>query len=124
MAFLSIGALAGECKRVDVDVAFAEFGQTTLWDAYHAAFVRYGPCSDGVIAGQFTEVASRLLARQWGIVGELAKLGDGDAMFLAFVLDNLGDSVPEDEWKVIKHNAKERCPAGAQKVCDVLLRVP
>jgi len=124
LAIVASGALPGECKTIDLGAAFKEFDQIASWGAYHHAFERYGPCTDGVIAGQFTEVASRLLASRWEIVDELAKVAEKDPNFLPFVLSNVGDALPGDEWRMIKSNAKTRCPAAARSICDALLVAP
>ncbi len=120
-AVLAMSASAEQCGSVDLDVAFDEFDQIESWEAYHVAFERYGPCADGVVAGQFSEVASRLLALKWGIVEELAEVSDRNPKFLPFLLSMLGESVPEDEWRTITENARTRCPNAARRVCGALL---
>ena len=124
LAVVTSGVLAGECKSLDLGAAFEAFDHVASWEAYHDAFERYGPCSDGVVAGRFTEVASQLLANRWEIVNELAKVAEKDPKFLPFVLSNLGDAVPGVEWRMIKSNAKSHCPTAARSICDALLLAP
>jgi len=116
LAHAAVGVSADDCMPPEP----AELDRLETWDKYYAAYLRHGKCADGVVAGRFLEAAAFMLAWQWETAAKLETLGAQDTAFLRFVAGVLGDSVPMDEWRMIRRNVQTRCTSTIRRVCDAL----
>lgn len=92
------------------------------WPALHNAYSRFKVCDDGAIAEGWSDIVGRLLTEQWKTLPTLNLLTQADKGFERFVLFHIGEELSLDEAALIVKNAQTRCPAGAKRLCRVLIQ--
>jgi hypothetical protein len=90
------------------------------WSGFYKAFKRLRQCDDGAPAENFSDIAVRLLARDWKDFAGLAKLAASDRNFRHFVLKHVDATTDPGDLRAVVSNASGRCPAGAIQLCRAL----
>ena len=119
---LRVSAKQKPCTTAEEKQALDEADQLKDWDALHRSFIRFAHCDDGAIAEGYSDTVGRLLARDWGHVGILAKLVGSDKKFESFVLRHIDETLPTDTLKAITNHAKRSCPVGETALCGKILQ--
>ena len=114
---LASDAWTKDCPESESLAAHYAAPQARTWTELHAAFLEYGHCDDGAIAGEFSESVSFILADRWQSFREGAVLMNREPAFKEFVLGHLGEVTPRDLWDRILMNASSQCPAGEEALC-------
>jgi len=111
---------AERCNRKDAVEADKYLDRLTNWTAVHRTFKRYRQCDDGGLAEGYSDKIANLLTRRWSSVGTLWKLTQSDRKFEQFVLLHVDSLMSADDARLLIDNARNRCPAGVEKLCRSL----
>jgi len=111
---------AARCSRQDAEAADRDTDRLTSWAAVYRTFRAYGQCDDGGIAEGYSGKIVILLTKQWPTVAALSNLTKANPEFERFVLWHVDGLMSPDQGQIIIDNARNRCPAGAKKLCGRL----
>jgi hypothetical protein len=111
---------AERCSQEDAIAADKDIDQLKSWSALHRAFRLYRQCDDGGIAEGYSDAVAILLTEHWPEVTALSKLVQTNPEFERFVLLHVDSLMSPEQGKMIIDNARDRCPAGAEKLCRQL----
>lgn len=111
------------CTRQQAIEAETEASKLSSWRAILESYNKYLQCDDGAIAEGYSFSVAAILADRWDEISELAELTEGNRPFRDFVLRHVDETMKGEQNKKIIYNAKNRCPKGAEELCqDIYLK--
>ncbi|HJT42475.1 MAG TPA: hypothetical protein VJ750_03145 [Rhizomicrobium sp.] len=111
---------AARCTRAISDAADRDLDRLKSWAAVYRTFRLYRQCDDGGIAAGYSDTVAILLTEHWSDVTELSDLSKSHPLFERFVLRHIDGLMSPEQSQLIKENARNRCPAGAKRLCRLL----
>ena len=111
---------AARCTRAISDAADRDLDRLKSWVAVYRTFRLYRQCDDGGIAEGYSDAIAILLTEHWLDVTALSKLSKSHPLFERFVLRHIDGLMSPEQSQLIKENARNRCPAGAKRLCRLL----
>lgn len=105
------------CTRAISDAADRDLDRLKSWAAVYRTFRLYRQCDDGGTAEGYSDTVAILLTEHWPDVTELSNLSKSHPLFERFVLWHIDGLMSPEQSQLIKENARNRCPAGAKRLC-------
>jgi hypothetical protein len=112
------------CTKEDAYQAESDTDHLKSWGDVYSSFKRYSHCNldDGGVAEGYSDKISLLLANDWGNIAKLNKLCESDKKFEQFIYRHLDMTIPADTWEIMVNNATKKCPSGAKRICNMILK--
>lgn len=108
------------CTKSEAIQAEKEVDSLVDWDHVYRSYRAFSQCDDGAIGEGYSDVIGKLLANDWRNVHRLVTLTKADKGFQGFVVKHIDDTLPGDTLRRISNNARSFCPAGAQRLCNLI----
>jgi len=93
------------------------------WTELQSVFKTWEPCKLKFQDEAFIEAIANLTSTRWEKIQDLNEIKLKNHTFYKYILYALGnDIVGMERWKRISTLAKDKCPAGAERICEDILK--
>lgn len=93
------------------------------WSELQSVFRTWEPCKLKFQDEAFIEAIANLTSTRWEKIQDLNEIKLKNHTFYKYILYALGnDIVGMERWKRISTLAKNKCPIGAERICDDILK--
>jgi hypothetical protein len=107
------------CTKSEAMQAEKEVDSLNDWSHVYRSYRKFSRCDDGAIGEGYSDAIGKLLANDWAHLHHLLALTKAGNGFQQFVLKHIDESLPHDTLVRMSSNARSKCPAGAQRLCDL-----
>ena len=108
------------CTNDQAIAAETEADELKTWQEVYRSYRKFSQCDDGTIAEGYSDSIARLLSGHWEQAKELDLLATQDKGFKKFVLVHVDELMTSSQAAMIRDNARNHCPSGAQGLCTAL----